>query len=46
VRAVTGGARDGNGKTNNCSGEHVARTNEPKAKQDILTISGYLAAFL
>jgi hypothetical protein len=33
VRAVTNGARAGYGKNNNRSSEHLARTNEPEAKQ-------------
>jgi len=42
VRAVTGGASDGYGKTNNRSSEHLARTKEPEAKQEILHIFDYL----
>jgi hypothetical protein len=33
VRAVTGSASDGYGKNKNRSSEHLARTNEPEAKQ-------------
>jgi hypothetical protein len=40
VRAVTGGASDGYGKTYNRSSEHLARTNEPEAKQQISNIFG------
>jgi len=35
VRAVTGGASDGYGKKNSYPSEHLARTNEPEAKQEI-----------
>jgi hypothetical protein len=39
VRAVTGGASDGYGiKNNNGSSEHLARTKEPEAKQQISNI--------
>jgi hypothetical protein len=40
VRAVKGGASDGCGKKNNYSSEHLARTNEPEAKQDTSNIFG------
>jgi hypothetical protein len=33
VRAVTGGASNGYGKNKSRSSEHLARTNEPEAKQ-------------
>jgi hypothetical protein len=38
VRAVTGGASAGFAKTNIISCEHLARTNEPEAKQQISNI--------
>jgi hypothetical protein len=40
VNAVTGGASVGYDKKNNRSSEHLARTNEPEAKQGILNIFG------
>jgi hypothetical protein len=40
VRAVTGGASDGYGKIKNFSSEHLARTSEPEAKQQISNIIG------
>jgi hypothetical protein len=44
VRAVAGGAIPKAfgimAKTKNCSSEHLARTNEPEAKQQISNISG------
>jgi len=38
VRAVTGGASNGYAKTNIISIEHLARTNEPEAKQQTTNI--------
>jgi len=38
VRAVTGGASNGYAKTNIISSEHLARTNEPEAKQQTTNI--------
>jgi len=35
VRVVAGGASDGYGKKNIIPSEHLARTNEPEAKQKI-----------
>jgi len=40
VKAVTGGASDGYAKTYIISSEHLARTNEPEAKQQISNIFG------
>jgi hypothetical protein len=40
VKAVTGGASDGSGKNKNSASEHLARTNEPEAKQHISNIFG------
>jgi hypothetical protein len=38
VKAVTGGASDDHVETNIISSEHLARTNEPEAKQKIPNI--------